>query len=159
MKSKYNILGIRDIEKLNKERKDKKVIFTNGCFDILHYAHMKLLHVAKSHGDILVIGLNSDKSVKLNKGSERPILNENQRMYSLHLFNIVDYIILFDEKTPMELIKKVNPDILVKGKDWQNKIVGEDYVLERGGEIILVDLLPDISTSIIIDKCRSMHSS
>lgn len=159
MKSMYEKMNNDNLEKLKKEREDKKVIFTNGCFDLMHYGHMFILHTAKLHGDILVVGLNSDSSVKLNKGNTRPILDERQRLYSLNLFPPVDYVFLFDDITPMKLIKDIEPDILVKGADWKNKIVGEDYVIQRGGEVIVVELDESISTTMIIDKCRSMHSS
>ncbi len=155
-----NIFKKSPHEDFEKRSEGKKVVFTNGCFDILHVGHLELLHVAKSHGDILVIGLNSDESVKLNKGNQRPIINEWNRSSALYLLPMVDYVFMFKEQTPMTLIEKIKPDVLVKGEDWKNSIiVGEEFVLNRGGEIIIVDLIPDISTSDIIKKCQSLNSS
>lgn len=132
--------------------KGKKVVFTNGCFDIIHIGHIRYLNSAKKFGDILVIGLNSDNSVsKIKPG--RPIINESQRAEVLASLNMVDYITIFDEDTPYELIKYLKPDILVKGGDWdKDKIVGSDIVKE----VYSLEYIRDISTTQIIEKIKSL---
>lgn len=130
----------------------KKIAFTNGCFDILHVGHIRYLTKAKKLGDILVIGLNTDKSVSSIK-SDRPIIPEEQRAEILSALSMVDYITLFDEETPYELIKEVQPDILVKGADWEiEDIVGRDIVKE----VRTVPLVEGISTSEIIRKIQNL---
>ena len=132
----------------------KKVVFTNGVFDILHTGHVDYLSKARDLGHILVLGLNTDTSVKrLNKGPERPINNEIARATVLGALECVDHIILFDEDTPYELIKAVQPDILVKGSDYKAEaIVGYDIVKAKGGEVITIDLSQGFSTTNIINK-------
>lgn len=132
----------------------KKVVFTNGVFDILHTGHVDYLSKARDLGHILVLGLNTDASVKrLNKGPERPINNEVARATVLGALECVDHIILFDEDTPYELIKAVQPDILVKGSDYKAEaIVGYDIVKAKGGEVITIDLSQGFSTTNIINK-------
>ncbi len=132
----------------------KKIVFTNGVFDILHTGHVDYLSKARDLGDILVLGLNTDASVKrLNKGPERPINNEVSRATVLGALECVDYIILFDEETPYELIKAIQPDILVKGSDYKAEaIVGYDIVKAKGGEVITIDLSQGFSTTNIIKK-------
>ena len=132
---------------------NKKIIFTNGCFDILHAGHVHSLEFAKSLGDVLVVGLNSDDSVRRLKGESRPIVDEQNRAYLLKSLSVVDYVVIFDEDTPLELIRKVQPDVLVKGEDYANKtVVGQDIVEARGGEVRLVDLKPGLSTTNIVNK-------
>jgi rfaE bifunctional protein nucleotidyltransferase chain/domain len=132
----------------------KKVVFTNGVFDILHSGHVDYLSKARDLGDYLVLGLNTDSSVKrLNKGPERPINNEQARATVLGALECVDAIILFDEDTPYELIKAVQPDILVKGADYKpEQIAGYDIVKAKGGEVITIDLSQGFSTTSIIRK-------
>jgi D-glycero-beta-D-manno-heptose 1-phosphate adenylyltransferase len=131
----------------------KRVVFTNGCFDILHAGHVRYLSQARSYGDVLVIGLNSDKSVKMIKGEKRPIISEAQRAEVLEGLWCVDYVTLFHESTPLRLIEKLMPDVLVKGEDWsEDKIIGAEVVRGNGGEVIRVRMVPDISTSDIIQK-------
>jgi D-glycero-beta-D-manno-heptose 1-phosphate adenylyltransferase len=132
----------------------KKVVFTNGVFDILHTGHVDYLSKARDLGDILVLGLNTDASVKrLNKGPERPINNELARATVLGALECVNYIVLFNEDTPYELIKKIQPDILVKGSDYKAEaIVGYDIVKAKGGEVITIDLSQGFSTTNIINK-------
>lgn len=138
---------------LEKVRNSKKVVFTNGCFDILHVGHVKYLQQAKSLGDLLVVGLNSDSSVKILKGDTRPVQNEQDRADILAALNCVDFVVLFSEETPLELIKIVKPDILVKGGDWEiSKIVGSDFVQSYGGNVQSLKFIQGRSTSQIIEK-------
>jgi rfaE bifunctional protein nucleotidyltransferase chain/domain len=137
--------------------KDRKVVFTNGCFDILHKGHVSYLAQAADLGDNLIVGLNSDASVKkLNKGPERPIQDQDSRALILASLHLVSAVIIFDEETPAELIKLVQPDVLVKGGDWKpEQIVGYDTVKARGGEVISIDFLPGYSTTAIEQKIKS----
>ncbi len=129
----------------------KKIVFTNGCFDLLHLGHLKILREAKTKGDILIVGLNSDSSIRKIKGSTRPILDQKTRAKLLVNLNPVDYVVLFKEKTPYDLIKTIKPDILVKGGDWKKgEIVGEELVKT----VYRVKLYPQHSTTDIIDKIK-----
>jgi len=121
------------------KREKKRIIFTNGCFDILHIGHVKYLEQAKELGDILVLGLNSDLSVRSIKGPLRPVVPEDERAYLLASLEVVDYVTIFDEDTPLALIEYVEPDILVKGGDWsQDAVVGRESVEKRGGRVVIV---------------------
>lgn len=132
---------------------NKKVVFTNGCFDIVHRGHVEYLAKASDYGDILVIGLNTDNSVRRIKGENRPINDEKARAMVLAAFKFVDAIVLFDQDTPYELIKLANPHVLIKGSDYtEETIVGADIVRENGGEVVTIDLVPGYSTSGIIDR-------
>jgi rfaE bifunctional protein nucleotidyltransferase chain/domain len=135
----------------------KKIVFTNGCFDLLHPGHIDYLSKAKDEGDVLVVGVNTDRSVQmLDKGANRPVTNENARALILAALHFVDAVILFDEETPYELIKTVQPDILVKGSDYlAEDIVGYDVVKAKGGKVITIDFLPGYSTTGIIRKIKS----
>lgn len=136
-----------------KVRDSKKVVFTNGCFDLLHAGHVRYLQEAKAQGDILVLGLNSDSSVRDLKGPTRPIQNEDDRAFILSALACIDYVSIFSEETPIDLIKKVKPDVLVKGGDWKpDQIVGSDFVLERGGEVKSLQFVEGRSTTNIVDK-------
>ncbi len=131
------------------------IVFTNGCYDLFHAGHLELLRKASSFGDVLVVGVNSDKSVKRIKGPQRPIVPEGERLAILSALNFVDYVIAFDQDTPLELIKEIRPDVLVKGEDWKGKtVVGEKIVLERGGRVELVKLLPGVSTTELISRIK-----
>jgi D-beta-D-heptose 7-phosphate kinase/D-beta-D-heptose 1-phosphate adenosyltransferase len=131
----------------------KSVVFTNGCFDILHIGHLRYLCAAKSEGDLLVVGLNSDKSVRLIKGDRRPIVEQNQRAELLASLWCVDYVILFDEPDPLKIIQLLKPEVLVKGEDWSEKdIVGADFVKANGGRVVRVPLVGAASTSAIIQR-------
>jgi len=131
----------------------RRLVFTNGCFDILHAGHVHYLQAAKAQGDILVVGLNSDRSVKAIKGDKRPIVGQTHRAAVLACVGFVDFVVLFDEPEPLELIKAVRPDVLVKGADWpEERIVGAEFVKAGGGRVVRVPLLPGISTSNIINK-------
>ena len=134
--------------------KNKKIVFTNGCFDIIHPGHIDYLSQARDLGDILVLGLNTDQSVRrLNKGSNRPINDERTRAYVLAGLACVDLIVFFDEETPYNLIKLLQPNVLVKGKDYEvEKIIGFDILKENGGEVITIPFLEGYSTSSLIKK-------
>ena len=141
---------------LDSERTNKKVVFTNGCFDLLHVGHVRYLQEAKAQGDLLFLGLNADASVKRLKGESRPVQNENDRAEILAALACVDYVCLFEEDTPYELVKKVQPDVLVKGGDWAvADIVGSDIVLERGGEVKSLQFVDGRSTTNIIQKMNN----
>jgi len=128
-------------------------VFTNGCFDIIHVGHLRYLCAARSEGDMLVVGLNSDTSVKLIKPENRPIVPQDQRAEVLSGLECVDYVIVFDEPDPLALIMALKPDVLVKGADWkESEIIGADFVKACGGSVVRVDLVPDISTSQIIQR-------
>ena len=134
-------------------RESKKIVFTNGCFDILHAGHAYYLKKAKELGDILVVGLNSDESIRRIKGPQRPIVPQEMRAYLLDNLKPVDYVVIFDEDTPERLIKAIRPHVLVKGADWEIKnIVGADFVLSYGGKVESVEFKFDISTSDIIKR-------
>jgi rfaE bifunctional protein nucleotidyltransferase chain/domain len=134
----------------------KRVVFTNGCFDVLHPGHADLLARAKSQGDVLVVGLNSDASVRRQgKAPDRPINNEMVRAFMLAHLASVDYVVLFSEDTPLELIGVLEPDVLVKGGDWsKNNIVGADLVESRGGLALSLPLLGDFSTTAWLGKIK-----
>ncbi len=146
------------LEAISKRKKHKdRVVFTNGCFDILHVGHSRYLAEAASLGDILVVGLNSDESVKRLKGESRPINNEAMRAEMLLALRSVDYVITFDEDTPLELIKEIKPDVLVKGGDWPvEKIVGHEIVLEAGGEVKSLAFHPGNSTTSLAEKIKDL---
>ncbi len=134
-----------------------KIVFTNGCFDILHKGHVEYLAKAANLGDKLIIGLNSDHSVKRLKGPGRPLNDQDTRSFILAALFFVDHVVIFDEDTPYELIKLIQPDILVKGGDYiPEEIVGYDIVKSRGGEIITIELVKDVSTTNIIKKIRDV---
>lgn len=131
----------------------KKIVFTNGCFDILHLGHVQYLAQARELGDILVVGLNADVSVKRLKGDSRPINPEFARAMVLAALQFVDYVILFEEDTPLHLIQKVSPDFLVKGGDYSNEqIVGADFVTQNGGKVITLPFVEGFSTTHIIHQ-------
>jgi cytidyltransferase-related domain len=147
------LLGI-----LEKVRGKKKIVFTNGCFDILHAGHADYLNKAKSLGDILVVGINSDASVRRIKGEKRPILPQQMRAYLLDNLKPVDYVVIFEEDTPLELIKAIKPDVLVKGADWDlERIVGADFVLSYGGRVERIPFSFDISTSKVVERILGLY--
>lgn len=134
------------------------VVFTNGCFDILHPGHVDYLERARALGTHLVIGVNSDASVRRLKGPTRPINDEHSRSRVLAALDCVDQIVIFDEDTPWELIKKLRPQVLVKGGDWPvEQIVGRELVQERGGQVLSLPLLPGYSTTNIIQRILALH--
>lgn len=142
-----------EIEGLRSQKDNLKVVFTNGCFDLLHVGHIRYLQEAKSQGDLLVVGLNSDASVKRLKGESRPVQCEQDRAEILNQLKCVDFVTVFTEDTPLELIQFLEPDVLVKGGDWPiEKIVGSNFVLGRGGEVKSLQFVQGRSTSSIIEK-------
>ena len=142
------------IEKVGKLKSaNNKIVFTNGCFDIIHNGHLSYLHQSKDLGDYLIVGLNSDDSVTLLKGSDRPINNQNVRAKNLLRLDYVDAVIIFSEETPEELIKLLLPDILTKGGDYQkNQIAGSNSVIKNGGKVIILPHLKGYSTTAIINN-------
>ena len=147
-----NIKAIKSIVARLRTRR-KKVVFTNGCFDILHVGHIRYLRKARSLGDILVVGLNTDRSVREIKGEKRPIMPEKERAEVLAALEFVDYVVLFDEPDPFSLIEEVKPTILVKGADWpKDKIIGRDVVEKAGGRVVRIPLVPGASSTGVIEK-------
>jgi D-beta-D-heptose 7-phosphate kinase/D-beta-D-heptose 1-phosphate adenosyltransferase len=139
---------------------NRSIVFTNGCFDVLHRGHIQYLKFCKTQGDIVVLGLNSDKSVRQIKGPERPINNQRDRAEVLSALESIDYVVIFDEPDPLELIKKVAPDILIKGKDWKNKgVVGQEFVEANGGKVVLADLVKGKSSTSTIEKIKSLGNN
>jgi len=137
----------------------KKVVFTNGCFDILHFGHVRYLKKAKEKGDILVVGLNSDRSVRQIKGEKRPIVPERERAEILAALEFVDYVVLFNEPDPLRLIGELKPDVLVKGADWpKSRIVGREMVEKTGGRVVRIPLVRGVSSTGIIEKVLKVHS-
>ncbi|MBU0650321.1 D-glycero-beta-D-manno-heptose 1-phosphate adenylyltransferase [bacterium] len=152
---KQKIKKIKQLSEIIKQKKKgrKKIVFTNGCFDILHAGHVRYLNKAKSYGDILIVALNTDESVKGLKGKNRPIIDEIDRTELVASLECVDYVILFDEETPYKTIKKLKPDILVKGGDYTpDTVVGKDVVEKEGGCVYIVPLEQGRSTTDIIKK-------
>lgn len=151
------------LEEMKKERellrKDgRKLVFTNGCFDILHLGHVTYLAWARSQGDALVVGLNTDASVKHNKGPKRPIVCEEDRAALLLSLRCVDYVVLFDDETPLNLITELLPDVLIKGKDWAGRVVGSDVVEANGGCVKLADFVANHSTTGVIERVIDVYS-
>lgn len=136
--------------------KGKKIVFTNGCFDILHLGHIDYLMKSADAGDVLIIGLNTDASVRKLKGEGRPVNNEQARALILASLVFVNAVVLFDDDTPYNLIQKIQPDVLVKGSDYKiEEIAGYDIVLAKGGKVITVDLLAGYSTTGLIEKLKT----
>jgi rfaE bifunctional protein nucleotidyltransferase chain/domain len=151
---------LAEIKNLRKQFKqqNKKVVFTNGVFDLIHAGHVDYLTKAKMLGDILIVGMNTDKSVKRIKGDKRPILNQDERAFIISSLKPVDFVIFFDEDTPKEIIDEIIPDILVKGADWSiDKIVGRDTVEKYGGEVKTIKFVNDQSTSKIIESIKNKY--
>lgn len=138
--------------------KSYRIVFTNGCFDILHLGHIDYLSKAKEYGDILIVGLNSDDSVKKIKGVQRPINDEKGRATLLAALCFIDAVVLFNEETPYNLIKKIQPDVLIKGSDYKiEEIVGYDIITEKGGKVVTIDLVKGYSTTSIEQKIIQNH--
>ena len=149
------IKSLDEINLIVKETKqnNKKIVFTNGCFDVVHLGHLKLLKKCKQIGDTVIVGLNSDSSIKKIKGPKRPINNFEYRAEFLSMLSFVDYIVKFDEETPLKLISTILPDVLIKGKGYQKEqIVGSKEVLSNGGEVMVFDFNLDVSTTQILKK-------
>jgi len=148
IKELHELIEIRNELK----KQNKIVVFTNGCFDILHAGHVDYLNKAKSLGDVLIVAVNSDLSMKKIKGSKRPIVPQNERAFIISNLKAVDFVTIFDEETPYELIKKLVPDVLVKGADWsKDKIVGSDIVEASGGRVETIEFVNFQSTTNIIN--------
>jgi D-glycero-beta-D-manno-heptose 1-phosphate adenylyltransferase len=136
-------------------REGKAVVFTNGCYDLLHPGHIRLLEQARSFGDVLILALNSDASVRRAKGPSRPLLDETERAEIALALQAVDAVVLFDEDTPRELIAAVLPDVLIKGADWSHFIAGKEEVEAAGGKVLTVALEPGYSTTNIVERVLS----
>ena len=145
----------KDLNIFLQKKSNKKVVFTNGCFDILHPGHIHLLRKAKLLGDILIVGLNSDKSVKILKGNNRPINKELDRIKLLSSLRYIDYVTVFNEETPLNLIKQIIPNVLVKGSDYDSKnVVGAEFVIENGGTVEIIKLKKNFSTTKLINNFK-----
>lgn len=132
--------------------RDRHIVFTNGCFDVIHAGHVKYLEEAKTFGDILIVGINSDSSVRKIKGSKRPVVKQQDRAAVIAALESVDYVVVFSQTTPLKLIRTIRPDVLVKGDDWRiDKIAGGDFVASYGGKVRAVSLLKGRSTSGLIE--------
>jgi D-beta-D-heptose 7-phosphate kinase/D-beta-D-heptose 1-phosphate adenosyltransferase len=156
MFTKHEALAL--IERLRAEA--KTVVFTNGVFDLLHPGHVRYLREARRLGDVLIVGVNSDRSVRANKGPDRPLTPEAERAEILEALECVDAAVIFDEETPHDLISTLQPDVLVKGADWgENAIVGREIVEARGGRVVRVPVERGYSTSGIVEKIRSSRQA
>jgi rfaE bifunctional protein nucleotidyltransferase chain/domain len=133
----------------------KKLVFTNGCFDILHRGHTQYLAFARAQGDALVVGLNSDASVRRAKGPTRPVNAEQDRAFVLGSLRAVDFVVIFDEDEPRDLISQILPDVLVKGKDWAHYVSGRDIVEAHGGKVVLADMVEGKSTTATLERLRA----
>lgn len=143
-----------------REATSGRLVFTNGVFDLLHPGHVDVLTVARAQGDVLVVGVNSDASVRRLKGPERPVRTESDRAYVLAALECVDVVTVFDEDTPLELVRRLRPDVIVKGGDYtESSIVGAAEVRARGGSVVVVPLTPGQSTTSIIEKLRAQRDS
>lgn len=150
------IIGRNFFSEKAHELHQQKIVFTNGCFDVLHFGHVRYLLEAKKLGDILVVGLNSDDSVRRLKGPSRPINGEKERAFVLAALSFVDYVVLFEEDTPENLIKAVRPDVLVKGGDYAlDQIVGADFVTQNGGTVTTIPFVEGFSSSQIIEQLKT----
>ncbi len=153
--SVQKIKTLEEIIRLRAELREagKKIVFTNGCFDILHIGHVRYLNQARSHGDALIVGLNSDSSVREIKGASRPVVPESERAEVLAALACVDYVFIFSDQTPQHVIDAIVPDVLIKGADWEiSDIVGRDTVERAGGVVLNIPLVEGSSTSEIIRK-------
>lgn len=156
------VVSLQELLEVRRRLKEegKRVVFTNGCFDILHRGHVDYLMKARSLGDALVVGLNTDASVRNLKGQDRPIVEEDDRAHVLASLQSVDFVCLFEEDTPIEIIRALIPDVLVKGADWAvTEVVGKDIVEQAGGSVQTIEFLPNRSTSGLIRKIRASRAS
>lgn len=134
----------------------RKVVFTNGCFDLVHRGHIHVLRQAKAAGDLLIVGLNSDRSVTTIKGPGRPVMDEANRVELIAALEMVDYVVVFDDSDPYKLIEALKPDVLAKGGDWKmSEVVGADVVERGGGRVVLIPYLEGFSTTKIIERIRN----
>ncbi len=150
--------ALDDLEKILEpfRKEGQRIVFTNGCFDILHVGHVRYLAAARAEGDVLVVGLNSDRSVKAIKGEKRPLLSQGQRAEVLSALECVDFVVFFETPDPFKLIERIQPDVLVKGADWgEGQIIGADVVRASGGKVVRIPLAEGVSTTGIIERiCR-----
>jgi D-beta-D-heptose 7-phosphate kinase/D-beta-D-heptose 1-phosphate adenosyltransferase len=152
---------IKDLSSLKKEvealkAREKRIVFTNGCFDLLHPGHMRYLYAARQMGDYLVVAVNTDRSVKVIKGASRPVQSQDERTEILAALSFVDAVVLFDEDNPLMVIQQLVPNVLVKGGDWtEDKIIGADVVKKAGGVVKSLPFVAGFSTSAIIEKIRA----
>jgi D-beta-D-heptose 7-phosphate kinase/D-beta-D-heptose 1-phosphate adenosyltransferase len=138
------------------KREGKKIVLTNGCFDLLHIGHLHAFVEAKKHGDLLVVAINSDDSVRALKGRERPFISQEQRAEMIAGLRVVDYVVIFDELDPLSIVTDLKPDVLVKGEDWaEGTIIGQDVVESGGGKVVRVPFLKGFSTTKLINKIKS----
>ncbi len=138
------------------KRRGKKVVLTNGCFDLLHAGHLRTFQEAKKHGDMLIVALNSDASVRALKGPERPFVPEQQRAELIAGLRVVDYVVIFDEQDPLSVVTDLKPDVLTKGEDWaEGTIIGQKVVEAGGGKVVRVPLVEGLSTTGLIKKIQS----
>jgi D-beta-D-heptose 7-phosphate kinase/D-beta-D-heptose 1-phosphate adenosyltransferase len=142
-------------ERARLRKNGRKLVFTNGCFDILHTGHVDYLNFARKQGDALVIGLNSDSSVRGSKGPNRPIVPQADRAKVLAALECVDYVVIFNEGEPAPLVAEIIPDVLVKGKDWAHYVSGRDTVEKHGGKVVLAKLTKGRSTTDLVKKIRN----
>ena len=159
LKNNKLIRDLKDLKALclSYESSNKKVVMTNGCFDILHAGHTYILEESKKLGDILIVALNSDSSIKKIKSKDRPIVPELDRAYVLSCLSSVDHIILFDNESPEEIICEILPEILIKGSDYNGKkVAGEDCLIRNGKKVVLIDLIEGKSSTLIIDKVSKL---
>lgn len=157
---KEKISSLKELKKISIQlkKKRKKIVFTNGCFDLLHYGHARYLTEAKTKGDILIVGVNSDSSVKKIKGNNRPLINQRDRINLIASLESVDYAFLFNGETPLKAIKAIKPDILIKGADWKKReIAGASVVSGYKGKVLTIRLLKGRSTTNLIRKIVSAH--
>jgi D-beta-D-heptose 7-phosphate kinase/D-beta-D-heptose 1-phosphate adenosyltransferase len=146
----------KEIDRLRRE--GRKIAFTNGCFDILHVGHVRYLREAAKTGDVLILALNSDASVRAIKGDRRPLVPEAERADVAAALECIDYVIIFNELTPLELIEDLQPDVIVKGGDWaEENVVGRDAVKKWGGAVVIVPQVPGVSTTNIVEKIISVY--
>ena len=160
METRHKILTVEALKKKIARAREEglKIAFTNGCFDILHYGHVSYLQRAKTQNRVLVVGLNSDQSVRRIKGKDRPINGQKERAFVLAALQCVDFVTIFEEDTPLKLIEKIKPDILIKGADWKGKeVVGSEVVKKNGGKVEFVKYMSGYSTTSLIEKMQSPH--
>jgi len=151
-----------EMKKVVEKEKDegKKIVFTNGCFDILHQGHVRYLSEAKKLGDYLIVGLNSDRSIRNIKGNNRPLMTEGERAELLAALCFVDGVVIFNEDDPLAIIKYIQPHILVKGADWdEDDIIGAEFIKKIGGDVKRIPLIPNVSTSNIIRRIIDLDST
>ncbi len=157
-----SVIGLGELKKIRETlRAEKKtVVFTNGCFDIIHRGHVEYLAKAKALGDVLLVGVNTDASTRRIKGNKRPVVGEDDRAFIVANLTAVDYVCMFDEDTPLEIITALQPDVLAKGADWKTEdIVGKDVVERSGGRVTTIAVVPNHSTSSIIERILERFTS